>query len=341
MAFRFYPGVFVFVVLLGVSTVASARSFRVAQLPNGFEIGCTSCHVGFGGGPRNAFGRDVDRTMVDGDVDWQALCDLDSDGDGYTNGQELGDPGCDWTGAGDPLSNDFPSNPGAADSFPAPDLGVTIEASEESLPAGESLSFTVAAFNLGSRNAADVRVDLLLPDGMEGEIPGDECGVNAAGVSCFLIEEMQPNFGSNLFFPVRVNPNAPAGTYEVVARVRTSTDETDEDNNLASIEVVVTSSSPRPTFKRGDANDDGQLGISDSLRLFNSLFLGGDLPSCREAGDANNDGSLDITDGIFVLSYLFLGGQAPPAPGGMSCGTDSDAEGSPGDQGCEAYTSCG
>ena len=120
-----------------------------------------------------------------------------------------------------------------------------------------------------------------------------------------------------------------------------STEETDDDNNTASIEVVVTGSTSRTAFRRGDANDDGQLGISDSLSLFGALFLGGALPVCREAGDANNDGSIDITDGIFVLSYLFLGGQAPPAPGAQACGTDSDAEGSPGDQGCEVYTSCG
>jgi hypothetical protein len=207
--------------------------------------------------------------------------------------------------------------------------------------AGGSLSYTVAAFNLGSRDAADVRIELLLPEGMTGDIPGDECGVNPGGVSCFLIEPLQPNFGSNLFFPVQVSPNAASGTYVVVARVSSSTEEIDDDNNTASIEVVVTASTSRTAFRRGDANDDGQLGISDSLWLFGALFLGGDLPACREAGDANNDGSLDITDGIFVLSYLFLGGQAPPAPGGAACGTDSDAEGGPGDQGCEAYTSCG
>lgn len=340
MPCRFYPGVVVFLILVAASPAISARSFRMAQLPNGFELGCISCHEGFGGGPRNAFGLDVDRTLVDGDVDWQAICDLDSDGDGYTNGQELG-AGCDWT-EGEPVPDgDVPSNPGESDSFPAPDLGVTIEASEESVATGGSLSYTVAVFNLGSRAAAEVRIELLLPEGMMGDIPGDECGVNPGGVSCFLIEDLQPNFGSNLFFPVQVIPNAAPGTYVVVARVSSSTEETDDDNNTASIEVVVTGSTSRTAFRRGDANDDGQLGISDSLSLFGALFLGGALPVCREAGDANNDGSIDITDGIFVLSYLFLGGQAPPAPGAQACGTDSDAEGSPGDQGCEVYTSCG
>ena len=93
----------VFVFLAGFCALGSveARGFRVGQIPNGFEIGCTTCHERFGGGPRTPFGRDVNRTLVDGDVDWQAICDLDSDGDGFTNGEELGDPDCNWS-EGDP-----------------------------------------------------------------------------------------------------------------------------------------------------------------------------------------------------------------------------------------------
>jgi len=340
MPCRFYPGIIFFLAILGAVSVAEARSFRAGQIPNGFEIGCTSCHEGFGGGPRNAFGLDVEETMVDGNVDWEAICNLDSDGDGYTNGEELGDPDCAWVEGTPAPSDDFPSNPGESTSFPAPDLGVTIEASREQVEAGGSLSYTVAVFNLGSRDASEVSVELLLPFEMTGDIPGDECGVNPRGVSCFTIEDLQPNFGLNLFFPVMVDLDAAAGTYVVRARVSTSGRESDNDNNLVSVETVVTTAATRPSFRRGDANDDGQLGISDSLRLFNSLFMGGDLPTCREAGDANNDRSLDITDGIFVLSYLFLGGESPPAPGVASCGTDSDAEGSPGDLGCSLYTSC-
>jgi hypothetical protein len=36
--------------------------------------------------------------------DWAAVCSLDSDGDGLTNGQELGDPTCTWK-VGDPSPN--------------------------------------------------------------------------------------------------------------------------------------------------------------------------------------------------------------------------------------------
>ena len=47
------------------------------------------------------------------------LCDLDSDGDGYTNGEELGDPGCVWTqgycfGEAPYTTAHTPSHPGRA-----------------------------------------------------------------------------------------------------------------------------------------------------------------------------------------------------------------------------------
>ena len=41
----------------------------------------------------NQFGMDMARV----NYSWPALCPLDSDGDGLSNGQELGDPFCKWT----------------------------------------------------------------------------------------------------------------------------------------------------------------------------------------------------------------------------------------------------
>ena len=37
----------VFPVCFTIVVSAEARSFRVQQIPNGIEIGCTTCHVGF------------------------------------------------------------------------------------------------------------------------------------------------------------------------------------------------------------------------------------------------------------------------------------------------------
>ncbi len=97
-------------VALGVLATgpALARSTRVAQLPNGTVAGCSTCHVGTDYAMRNAFGQDVESTLEgtpieSADVAWLEICNLDSDGDGETNGVELGDPCCTWTEGDAPL----------------------------------------------------------------------------------------------------------------------------------------------------------------------------------------------------------------------------------------------
>lgn len=42
----------------------------------------------------------------------EALCRADSDGDGKTNGEELGDPDCTWTTGQQPRVSPAPSHPG-------------------------------------------------------------------------------------------------------------------------------------------------------------------------------------------------------------------------------------
>ena len=42
---------------------------------------------------------------------WSAICNLDSDGDGKTNGEELGDPNCVWT-KGETPNGPATSHPG-------------------------------------------------------------------------------------------------------------------------------------------------------------------------------------------------------------------------------------
>lgn len=94
-----------------------ARSFRVSMLPNGNALGCASCHIrSSGGGPRTPFGDDV-RSIVGGSRApfWsETLASMDSDGDGFSNGLELGDP----DGDGIAEAGAQVTNPGNADSFP-------------------------------------------------------------------------------------------------------------------------------------------------------------------------------------------------------------------------------
>ncbi len=99
---------------------ADARPARVGQLPNGSMIGCASCHVNpGGGGTLTPFGRDINNDYLvpsgrSGVVQWNPmLAMLDSDGDGVSNGRELGDPdGDNVIDASIPVTN-----PGDPNSF--------------------------------------------------------------------------------------------------------------------------------------------------------------------------------------------------------------------------------
>ena len=129
------------IVFIGWGQV-DARPFRVSQLPNGSMIGCAACHVNpAGGGARTPFGNDINNNYLvpsgrTGNVQWNAmLAMLDSDGDGVSNGQELGDPdgdgtvdpGIQVTNPGDPNSFMQMPSPGGAPSATSVVIGgVTI-----------------------------------------------------------------------------------------------------------------------------------------------------------------------------------------------------------------------
>lgn len=66
--------------------------------------------------PLNAFGLALKASLWT----WtHELCSADSDGDGFSNGAELGDACCAWTSGGGPPPSPALSHPGDASSFPA------------------------------------------------------------------------------------------------------------------------------------------------------------------------------------------------------------------------------
>lgn len=102
---------------------AEARSEYMSLLPSTIDS-CGVCHVSSrGGGSRNSFGR----AFQDAGFSFtNALCNADSDGDGYVNGVELGDPMCVWRNS-QPWRPAL-SNPGDASQTPCGNG--TIEESE-------------------------------------------------------------------------------------------------------------------------------------------------------------------------------------------------------------------
>eukprot|EP00741_Cyanophora_paradoxa_P017188 tig00020960_g16600.t1 len=88
------------ILLLSVFLNVSAFPMYLSLIPNGILVkrgGLPWIGVGhenaLGGGPRNVFGEDFARA---GHKWTKELCEKDSDGDGYSNGWELGDPCCVW-----------------------------------------------------------------------------------------------------------------------------------------------------------------------------------------------------------------------------------------------------
>lgn len=110
-------------------------------MPNGATFSCSNCHLNpGGGGARNAFGEAVNSIVSGGNQSFwtAALAAMDSDGDGFTNGQELGDPD------GDGVANSTQSiaNPGNANSTPSANPpNITSHPQSKTSIVGQSVTF--------------------------------------------------------------------------------------------------------------------------------------------------------------------------------------------------------
>ena len=111
------------IVLALAATMEIARGFRPNQIPNGTINSCSNCHNNpNGGGSRNNFGQAVEGSFLDGsgNVQWGAsLAGMDSDNDGFTNGEELQDPSGTWKiGEAAPGDQSLVTNPGDPNDHP-------------------------------------------------------------------------------------------------------------------------------------------------------------------------------------------------------------------------------
>ncbi|KAL3666376.1 hypothetical protein V7S43_008627 [Phytophthora oleae] len=81
-------------VMVALSETGAYKIFQ-QKLPNGGNVPGVDAigHERAGGGPNNDFGLDFIEAMF---KYTKTFCEKDSDGDGQTNGQELGDPCCEF-----------------------------------------------------------------------------------------------------------------------------------------------------------------------------------------------------------------------------------------------------
>ncbi len=156
---------------------------------------------------------------------------------------------------------------------------------------------------------------------------------------------------NNTFFPDGSNPTNGAyftGIIDEVAVYNSLLDDPDDDGDFSDSRVLdhflagsKGGGPERPQFRRGDGANVGSVNITSAINILNFLFSDTvNSLACHEAGDVNNDGDVNITDPVGLLNHLFGDGSPPKAPGLESCGPDPDEPGSPGDLGCEEYTSC-
>ncbi|MBI4582840.1 MAG: lamin tail domain-containing protein [Planctomycetes bacterium] len=83
--------------------------------------------------------------------------------------------------------------------------------------------------------------------------------------------------------------------------------------------------SPLVFFLRGDANRDSRADMSDAIKILLFLFIGDEEIPCEKAADADDSGDIEITDAILIMGYIFLGGK-PPAPPFPTFGPDPTPE---------------
>lgn len=75
--------------------------------------------------------------------------------------------------------------------------------------------------------------------------------------------------------------------------------------------VVMFSSRP---FLRADADQSGEVDLTDGVYVLEWLFRSGSRPRCLDAADANGSGDTNIADAVYIFQSLFAGGPPPPAP---------------------------
>lgn len=98
---------------LALTGNAHAKSEYVGYIPNGTVNDCLNCHPGNDTGQLNGFGQiSANQAGKPAEQWWAALEGVDSDGDGQTNGQEMGDPCGEWLIGLDPPRTTAISNPG-------------------------------------------------------------------------------------------------------------------------------------------------------------------------------------------------------------------------------------
>lgn len=107
------------IIIFTTSLICFAVDQNVDLIPNGGRYSCGMCHEKGVIDELTRFGRDAQRALNKEGSLWENLYGRDSDGDGFTNGQELQDPEGNWKyGMHNPDVKDKTTNPADEQDYP-------------------------------------------------------------------------------------------------------------------------------------------------------------------------------------------------------------------------------
>src|SRR5690606_21806312 len=114
----------------------------------------------------------------------------------------------------------------------------------------------------------------------------------------------------------------------LIAFVSSATNLVSPDTNSVQ-DIFLTGAIPQPIgphFRRGDADGNGSVNVTDPIYIQNYLFLAGPPPDCLDSADTNDDADINISDSIYLLQYLFMGSGNPPPWPHLVCGCDPSVD---------------
>ena len=177
---------------------------------------------------------------------------------------------------------------------------------------------------------------------LHGEPPACDIIVYPDQSRMFAVMVMDPPFSSQEYgsdgFAVDFTVETPAPSITCILYSGETPDYEPGDDLLALISrlgaarrcaPVTILDSPR--LRRGDADGDGGLSLTDAVRVLEFLFLGRRELECADAADSNDDGTVSLSDCVLVLSVLFQGA----APPWTTCSSDRTEDALPD---CEGST---